>query len=640
MLFSKYKIISTLSCFCLLANAPSWASTIMTPTPALEPAPTTAPTPHLNPAVLTPLSDADVSLYQRIFDFQTEGKWRRADRLIKQVDNTILMGHVLYQRYMHPTAYTSRYSELADWMLKYPDHPGAYRIYELAKRKGGKNTRNLRKPMPAQALNFPADKPIHRPAAKVAASEPETTDIDGLDPSANQPAARHKKSDRIDIQRLKTRIKRYLRRGSPERAEKRLWAFERRNLLSDADFNKLLSDIASGYFFDSQDAKALALASIAAEEGRDRISQADWTSGLAAWRLGDCAQAAHHFEQLANSPIAGDWTSSAGAFWAARSYLVCRQPEKVVELLHQAAVHHRTFYGLIAARQLGQPPELNWTAPAFTPAHYELIKNLNSVRRAIALAQTGKIMRADMELSNIWRKSRSGNHEALLGLATKLGLAGTQLSIGKIEEQKRRTALDSTLYPIPNTEPTGGYTLDQALMFAVIRQESEFKSWARSHAGARGIMQVMPSTASYISRDRSLRFGSRIKLDDPYYNMALGQQYIHSMMSDNFAKGDLFKTLTAYNAGPGNLRKWERKVNFQDDPLLFIETIPARETRNYIERVISNFWIYRMRMNQSVTSLDRVATGAWPLYTPQDNITNNKTSKINTTVKSQAHAAR
>ena len=563
---------------------------------------------------LAHLGASDVKLYKRIFSLQAKGKWKKADRIIKQLDDKILLGHVLYQRYMHPTAYRSRYSELSKWMLKYPDHPGARRIYALAKKKNGGKTRKLHKPVPALALNFPADKPIRVASDKVRNVVRQET----IDPSANIPKARHKKSDRVDIHNLKIKIKRYLRRRNPERAEKRLWAFERRALLSPAEFNELLSKIAGGYFFNDQDGKALALGRIAAENSRGAASQPDWISGMAAWRLKDCAQAAEHFEKVAYSPVAGDWTAAAGAFWAARSYLVCHQPDKVAKLLHRATSFPRTFYGLIAARQLGQEPEMNWTIPAFDKGHYDLIKDLASVQRAIALSQTGKTMLADMELSDAWRRIDGYRHEALLGLAAKLGLAGTQLKIGKIEEQKRRAALDSTLYPIPDTEPEGGFTLDRALIFAVMRQESEFNSWAKSHAGARGLMQVMPRTASYISRDRSLRFGSRIKLDDPRYNMALGQQYIHDMLGKDFANGNLFKTLTAYNAGPGNLRKWLRIINFQDDPLLFIESIPARETRNYIERVISNLWIYRMRMKQSMDSLDSVAMGGWPMYKSQD----------------------
>lgn len=578
----------------------------------------------LQPSVLAPLDPSDVKIYRRIFSLQAKGKWKTADRLIRQLDNRILLGHLLYQRYMHPTAYKSRYSELAKWMLNYPDHPGAKRIYALAKRKNGGNVQKLHKPIPTLSLNFPADKPVRNHIAAVA------TVASAPDPSATISKPRLKKTDRVDISRLKTKIKRYLRRRSPERAEKRLWAFERRALLSQAEFNKLLGNIAEGYFFDNQDAKALALGKIAADKSRDTASQPDWITALAAWRLGDCVQAAAHFEKVAYSSVAGDWTAAAGAFWAARSYLICHQPEKIARLLQRATSFNRTFYGLIAARQLGQQPHLNWATPIFTNDHYEIIKDLQNVKRAIALTQVDKIMLADMELSEAWRHTRGNRHEALLGLAAKLGLAGTQLKIGKIEEQKRRTALDSTLYPIPNTEPEGGFTLDRALIFGIMRQESEFNSWARSRAGARGLMQVMPRTASYISRDRSLRYGSRIKLDDPRYNMALGQQYVTSMLGKDFADGNLFKTLTAYNAGPGNLRKWTQRINFQNDPLLFIETLPARETRNYIERVISNYWIYRMRLRQPVYSLDMVAKGGWPMYISQD-------ENIN---KRQEHAAR
>lgn len=570
------------------------------------------------PPNLSPLSAKDVDKYRRIFALQDQGKWKKANRIIKRLDNDILMGHLLYQRYMHPTAYRSRYKELAAWLKQYSDHPGAKRIYALARKKNGGRTKGLRKPSPLLARAFPADKPVRKilPEKKepvVVKPKPVTEQ-----PASAPPELKRSRSERRDIARLKRKIRLYLFRHKPDRAEKRLWAFERLNLLSDQEFDTLLAKISHVYFLENQDAKAHALAHLAATRSRGQISQADWVAGLSAWRLGDCGRSAEHFEHVAYSSVSGDWTAAGGAFWAARAYITCRQPEKVSPLLKQAASFHRTFYGLIAARQLGQKPHLNWAAPVFNAYHYNRIKYMPSVQRAIALAQTGKAMLADMELSNSWRRTQNDRHDALLGLASTLGLAGTQLKIGKIEEQKRMTALDSTLYPVPDTAPIGGFTLDKALMFAIMRQESEFNSWARSHVGARGLMQVMPRTASYISRDRSLRYGSRIKLDDPRYNMALGQQYMQSMLGPDFAKGDLFKTLIAYNAGPGNLRKWLRKVNFQDDPLLFIESIPARETRNYIEKVISNFWIYRMRMDQNLQSLDRVAEGGWPLYKAQD----------------------
>ena len=80
------------------------------------------------------LAPDDVSRYQRIFELQEDGKWKAADQEIAKLDNRVLMGHVLYQRYMHPTKYRSKYNELAKWMKAYADHPGAYRVYRLARK--------------------------------------------------------------------------------------------------------------------------------------------------------------------------------------------------------------------------------------------------------------------------------------------------------------------------------------------------------------------------------------------------------------------------------------------------------------------------------------------------------------------------
>ena len=82
--------------------------------------------------------------------------------------------------------------------------------------------------------------------------------------------------------------------------------------------------------------------------------------------------------------------------------------------------------------------------------------------------------------------------------------------------------------------------------------------------------------------------------------------------------GNLFYLLCAYNAGPGNLKKWKQKANFAGDPLLFIESIRSRETRNFMERVATNYWIYRMRLGQATPSLDATASGLWPNYAAQE----------------------
>ena len=564
----------------------------------------------LNEFSLEPLSEADVETYRTIFYEQNRGRWKQADREIKKVANPILMGHVWYQRYMHATAYTSKFNELKIWMENYGDLPGAQRIYDLARRKNGGKTGGMMQPMQGASYAFPADKPNPPSRTEVAAA------AEAAKPApAQTETLRRKRQERRDIAELKRTINRYLRQHNAARAEKRLWAFSERGLLTAREIDQQLSRIANEYYLTNHDEKALVLGQLASRS-REHISQADWIAGLAAWRLGDCNVAAQHFEHVANSSVAGDWTAAAGAYWGARAYLNCRQPAEVSRLLKKAAGFKRTFYGILAARQLGIETDLDWSVPEFTARDYREIRGLSSVHRAIALAQVGENTLADQELSIAWGRTRDSQHLALLGLASKLGLAATQLQIGRIEEQKRIASLDSNLYPVPYITPDGGYTLDRALLFGMIRQESAFNSWARSGAGARGLMQLMMGAAGDMSQNRRLQ---RIKLDDPRYNMYLGQKYMKTML-ENFAEGNLFKSLTAYNAGPGNMQKWVKSTNFQDDPLLYIESIPARETRIYIERVLSNMWIYRMRMGQDTPTLDFIAEGKWPIYTPQDTI--------------------
>ncbi|MDG1994870.1 MAG: lytic transglycosylase domain-containing protein [Emcibacteraceae bacterium] len=566
-----------------------------------------------SPIELEPLSVDDVETYQNIFYEQNRGNWKRADREIKKIANPIIMGHVYYQRYMHATAYISKFSELKSWMGNYADLPGAQRIYDLGVRKNGGKSAGMMRPMIGKAYSFPADKPTPPSRADIerakAAAEAKRQAI----PTETQ---KRKRQERRDVAELIRVINRYLRQHNPDRAEKRLWAFEERGILSDLEIDTQLARIANEYYLTNHDEKALALAQIGSRS-RASLSQADWIAGLSAWRLKDCAVAAEHFGHVANSKVAGDWTAAAGGFWAARSYLSCRQPDQVSKMLKIAASYDKTFYGILATRQLGINPTFDWSAPEYTNIDHSEINGLSSVHRAIALAQVGENTLADQELNTAWGSTRDSQHSALLGLAARLGLAATQLNIGRIEEQKRIASLDSSLYPIPYITPDGGYTLDRALLFGMIRQESAFNSWAKSHVGARGLMQLMMGAAGDMSQNNRLQ---RIKLDDPRYNMYLGQKYMKTMLGKQFADGNLFKSLTAYNAGPGNMQKWVKRTNFQDDPLLFIESIPARETRTYIERVLSNMWIYRMRLGQDIPTLDAVASGNWPIYSGIDNI--------------------
>ena len=130
-------------------------------------------------------------------------------------------------------------------------------------------------------------------------------------------------------------------------------------------------------------------------------------------------------------------------------------------------------------------------------------------------------------------------------------------------------------------------------------------------------LQLMPGTASFVARDRRFRSSKRKALFDPETNITLGQRYIDILLTNKLIKGDLLRMVTAWNGGPGNLNKWNRKVKHGDDPLLFIESIPSRETRIFVERVVTNYWVYRDRFLQSTNTLKELASGNWPIYSSE-----------------------
>ena len=547
------------------------------------------------------LSAKDKDLYTKIFKVQQKGQWRKADALIKQLTNKTLMGHVLYQRYMHPTKYRSKYKELRSWLAKYNDHPGAWTVYRLAVKRRGK----ARWPKRPMRVGYPAIK--------------RHVESDPVSITRLSKPKKRSKANRAALRRTEKLIHREIRKGQAERAEKYFWATERRGILTNVEVDQLMTRVASSHFFSGHDEKAYALASTAAERSRKRFAQADWISGLTAWRMGDCRQAIWHFTHVAQSPNVGQWNESAGAYWAARSHMACGEPEKVSALLLQAAKNASTFYGQIATRQLGLTATLDWDEPKLSAGEFEALLAIPGVGRAVALSELGKTSKAEQEIRYVWGRHGEKMRKELTLLSIQLNLPASQLLLSRVGPLNDPAPLSAS-YPVPTWEPEGGFKIDRALLFAVMRKESNFRANANSHVGAVGLMQVMPRTASFVMRDRSLRW-NRKKLADPAINLKVSQRYMKHLMESPLAGEDLFKFAVAYNGGPGNLQRWKRKMKSTDDPLLFIESIPAWETRMYIERIFSNLWMYRSRLGQSAPTLDAIAQGAWPTYESLDNET-------------------
>jgi len=180
---------------------------------------------------------------------------------------------------------------------------------------------------------------------------------------------------------------------------------------------------------------------------------------------------------------------------------------------------------------------------------------------------------------------------------------------------------DHALYPVPRWQPEGGFKIDRALVFAVVRQESQFLPDAQSSAGAVGLMQLMPGTAQAMAQRTGIKLTARVNggtLNDPTVNLALGQEYLGELRGHEQIKGNLILMAAAYNSGPGATLHWRARPEYRDDPLLFVESLPSRETRVFVQRVLTNYWVYRMRLGQATPELDKLASGRWPVYVGLD----------------------
>lgn len=331
--------------------------------------------------------------------------------------------------------------------------------------------------------------------------------------------------------------------------------------------------------------------------------QAAWVSGLASWRQNDCQAANISFREVARLSTDREM-AAAGAYWAARSEMACRRPQNVEPLLKAAAANSESFYGLLARRTLGMPTSL----PPSTSASNARVEALPNVQRAEQLAAMGEYALAEEHLRHQARIGSAADQPALIAVAKKLNLPGAQFWLAHFGLPGARVSA-ADRFPMPNWTPSGGWRIDPALAFAHARQETNFRFDAVSPANAVGLMQVLPSTASLIARNKGTSVGN---LFDPSVNIEFGQSWIEYMRSHSATGGQLPKVIASYNAGPLPVARWVG--NDRGDPLLWMESIPYWETRYYVPAVMRNFWVYQGLEGAPTPTLTAVAQHKWPEF--------------------------
>lgn len=419
-------------------------------------------------------------------------------------------------------------------------------------------------------------------------------------------AARSLRSDAVAAS-LGARINPLLRDDRPAEAEVLLQQSEA--ALSPEALTELRQRVAWTYFLTGDDAAAGRVAALAQQGVGDWVVEANWVAGLAAWRQRDCTAAADAFGNVAARSRDAEMTA-AGLFWAARADMACGRPEKVQSRLRSAARLSETFYGLLADAALGRKLPKPETGPSFIQADWTTISKLRNARVAAALAEIDERGLADTVLRHQARIGDPQDHEALMHLAAKLNLPATQIWLAQNGPAGALMSA-STRYPAPGWVPQGGWRVDKSLVFAHALQESQFRTDVVSPAGARGLMQLMPGTAAQIARRKGEALGS---LNDPRTNMEYGQFYLEELRDFSGTGGLLPKVIAAYNAGPGSVQKWNERRRDGGDPLLFIESIPFRETRGYVAIVLRNYWMYQRQAGEQSASLKAIAQGMWPRF--------------------------
>jgi soluble lytic murein transglycosylase-like protein len=287
--------------------------------------------------------------------------------------------------------------------------------------------------------------------------------------------------------------------------------------------------------------------------------------------------------------------------------------------MQKAGAETFTFYGFLARRILGLgygfAPGGQDARDLLTLADIDAVAATPQGRRAFALLQLGLRARAEAELRLLWPNAKAQPQfgRALMLVARQAGLAQLTAQLADIVQASDGQKRDGLRFPIPRLLPDSGFHLDPAMVYGITRTESNFDAGMVSGAGATGLMQLMPETASFLT-GRELGGALRGSLRDPGYNLDLGQRYVAYLSQHEAVGPNLLYMLAAYNSGPGKLSRWLPQVQDNSDPLLFIESIPIDETRGFVPRALTYTWIYAARMNLPAPSLDELAAGAWPRY--------------------------
>jgi soluble lytic murein transglycosylase len=327
------------------------------------------------------------------------------------------------------------------------------------------------------------------------------------------------------------------------------------------------------------------------------FAEAEWLAGyIALTEMDDPERAAQHFARfrdVVSTPI----SSGRAGYWLGFSLERAGRPEAAAEAYRYGALHQTSFYGQLAAERAGLDPDGTIAGGADPAARPEnTLAGSSAVEAAKLLIAAGQDGRATQFLQEAAGDQPASVRAAFAQLAIDSGLMHVGVRIAK-DAASDGIILPEQYYPLPDLAEED-WPVPTEFALAVARQESELNPAAASHAGAQGLMQLMPATARHVADQLGLPYSPVRLVRDPDYNATLGTSYLASMMKRY--DGSFMLAAAAYNAGPGRVDEWLAAYGdpraADADPVLWIESIPFSETRNYVMRVLEGLHVYRARL--------------------------------------------
>ena len=332
-------------------------------------------------------------------------------------------------------------------------------------------------------------------------------------------------------------------------------------------------------------------------EGSD-FAAAEWMSGwIALSFLNDPLIAKDHFQNFYNN-VSYPISTSRGAYWVARSYEKLGDREQSNKWYQEASRYLTTYYGQLAFLKLNPNGKFELKKDMAVDNKYRYIFfNKELVKIVYLLDELKKDKYTKFILRHLANDNINKGSEVLAAeLSTNIERYDFAIQISKIASYQKRFH-NKFNYPIISTPKNinGRKIPESAFILSIIRQESEFDLSANSHAGAKGLMQLMPYTAKLVSKQAKLPYSKSRLTTDPEYNINLGSHYIAGLILQ-YDGAYPFAT-AAYNAGPNRVKYWKKinknpqkkQINYVD----WVELIKFRETRNYVQRVLENYNVYR-----------------------------------------------